>query len=86
MAGVRDQEALTDLVAKLFEKQIQATIQLSQTEQGMEAEVRILPTENLTTVAYSLAQSELGLVYDGELIRVQGKPENALPEERTVER
>jgi hypothetical protein len=85
MARIQSSEQLTTLMQKFFDKQIEATVKLVRTAEGMEADVTVEPTEDLTRVAYSLVQSDLGLSYDGANVRVLSN-EGGLPEEKTVER
>jgi hypothetical protein len=74
MARIQSSEQLNALVEKLFDKRITATIKLSRTEEGMEAEVTVDPTDELTSLAYSLVQSDLTLSYDGSSVQILTTP------------
>jgi hypothetical protein len=84
MARIQSSEQLTALVEKLFEKRVPATVKLIRTDEGMEAEVILDSTGDLTTLTYSLVQSDLALNYDGANVSVLTQ-EEGLPEERTRE-
>ena len=76
MAQVQDPERLAQLIEKLFERRVEATIKVVRVgDEGMEAEVVVESTGELTSLAYSLAQRRLVLSYDGNTIKVFSDPE-----------
>ncbi len=76
MAQVQDPEQLAQLLEKLFERRVEATIKTIRVgDDGMEAEIVVESSSELTSLAYSLVQRGLVLSYDGNTIKVYSDPE-----------
>ncbi len=76
MAQVQDPEQLAQLLEKLFERRVEATIKTVRVgDDGMEAEIVVESSSELTSLAYSLVQRGLVLSYDGNTIKVYSDPE-----------
>jgi hypothetical protein len=82
MSGFNDKLTAGVLLGKLWDAQIEADIQLRRDGDEMHVEVTLKPSTNLKQVAELFAEEDLGLAFDGAVIRAYGLT-GMLPEQQT---